>query len=92
MRQAEAHQRLRAFLQRAHADGLRLILVVSGKGAGSPSYSHQDERGVLRRMLPHWLGAPDMRHIVLGFAVAMRRHGGEGAFYVQLRAANRRSK
>lgn len=87
MRQAEAHARLRSFLHHAHAGGLRLTLVVTGKGsaAAAPLY---EERGVLRRMLPHWLSAPDLRHIVLGFREASRRHGGEGAFYVRLRGSN----
>lgn len=87
MRQAEAHSSLRSFLHTAHASGCRLTLVVTGKGsrAGAPPY---EERGVLRRMLPHWLSAADLRSIVLGFTEASRRHGGEGAFYVRLRASN----
>ena len=90
MRQAEAHAALRNFIHRAHADGVRLVLVVTGKGHRDPGPLHHEERGVLRRSLPHWLAAPDMRSAVLGFEEAARRHGGEGAFYVQLRAANLR--
>lgn len=90
MRQAEAHRHLRSFLQRAHADGLTLTLVVTGKGVDAGETHRYEERGVLRRMLPHWLSAADLRHIVLGFTEAARRHGGEGAFYVRLRAANSR--
>jgi DNA-nicking Smr family endonuclease len=90
MRQAEAHSALRNFIHRAHADGLRMVLVVTGKGAGETGNLHGDERGVLRRSLPHWLSASDLRSAVLGFEEAARRHGGEGAFYVQLRAANLR--
>lgn len=90
MRQAEAHSALRSFIHRAHADGLRLVLVVTGKGVAEPGVAHHEERGVLRRSLPHWLSASDLRSAVLGFDEAARRHGGEGAFYVQLRAANLR--
>lgn len=90
MRQAEAHHRLRQFLQRAYADGLSLTLVVTGKGSVGAPDAIFDERGVLRRMLPHWLAAPDLRHIVLGFTEAARRHGGGGAFYVRLRAPGSR--
>lgn len=90
MRQAEAHAALRSFIHRAHSDGVRLVLVVTGKGQRDPAVMHADERGVLRRSLPHWLASPDLRSLVLGFEEAARRHGGEGAFYVQLRAANLR--
>jgi DNA-nicking Smr family endonuclease len=88
MRQAEAHQNLRGFLHRSHANGLRLTLVVTGKGSKDGLDFSHDERGVLRRMVPHWLAAPDLRHIVLGFTEAARRHGGEGALYVRLRSSN----
>lgn len=88
MRQAEAHQNLRGFLHRSHANGLRLTLVVTGKGSKEGLDFNRDERGVLRRMVPHWLAAPDLRHIVLGFTEASRRHGGEGALYVRLRSSN----
>lgn len=94
MRQAEAHSTLRAFLHRAFQRGCRTVLVICGKGRDgdrdrhAPFDMYQDrERGVLRRNLPHWLAEPDLRAIVVGFAVASLRHGGEGAFYVQLRNA-----
>ena len=90
MRQAEAHAALRSFIHRAHADGVRLILVVTGKGVREPGALLHEERGVLRRSLPHWLAAPDLRSAVLGFEEAARRHGGEGAFYVQLRGSSLR--
>jgi DNA-nicking Smr family endonuclease len=87
MRQAEAHQNLRGFLHSAHAGGLRLVIVVTGKGQSGATYD-PDQRGVLRRMVPQWLASPDLRQIVLGFTEASRRHGGDGAIYVRLRAAN----
>jgi len=84
LNQAEAHHALRGFLSAAQARGDRLVIVVTGKGrAGSSSWI--DEPGVLRRLAPHWLRAPDMRGIVLGFEEAGRAHGGAGALYVRLR-------
>jgi len=80
--QAEAHQALRGFLAAAQARGHRLVIVVTGKGRAS---SWLDEPGVLRRLAPHWLRAPDLRGIVLGFEEAGRAHGGAGALYVRLR-------
>lgn len=84
MRQADAYERLRGFLLRAQAQGHGLVLVVTGKGgAGAPGAP--EERGVLRRTVPHWLRLPDLRPVVLGFEEAGPRHGGSGALYVRLR-------
>jgi DNA-nicking Smr family endonuclease len=84
--QAEAHQALRGFLRHSQARGARLVIVVTGKGGplDEPGRWGQ-ERGVLRRLAPHWLREPDLRSIVLGFEEAGRAHGGSGALYVRLR-------
>ena len=86
MRQDEAHMALRAFLRREQGRGTRLALVVTGKGAAGTS-PFGDERGVLRRVVPHWLRLPDLRPLVVGFEEAQQRHGGSGALYVRLRRA-----
>ena len=85
MNQSEAHQALRGFLRYSQARGAKLVIVVTGKGGplGEPMFG--DERGVLRRLTPHWLREPDLRSIVLGFEEAGRAHGGSGALYVRLR-------
>lgn len=90
MRQSEAHAALLRFLGRAQAAGHGLVLVITGKGAnGSGGTGSGDalfeERGVLRRMVPHWLRLPDLRSFVLGFDEASAHHGGSGALYVRLR-------
>jgi DNA-nicking Smr family endonuclease len=93
--QAEAHARLRAFLQRAYADGLKTVLVITGKGreeargdalAGTLG---ERQRGVLRRSVPLWLAQADLSQIVLSYGAATVRHGGAGAVYVRLRKAAR---
>jgi len=84
MRQDEAHLALRAFLRREQGRGTRLALVVTGKGAAGAA-PFGDERGVLRRVVPHWLRLPDLRPLVVGFEEAQARHGGSGALYVRLR-------
>ncbi|WP_082610039.1 Smr/MutS family protein [Bosea sp. Root381] len=84
MRQDEAHLALNAFLRREQGRGTRIALVVTGKGgAGTPLFG--EERGVLRRVVPHWLRLPDLRPLVVGFEEAQLRHGGSGALYVRLR-------
>lgn len=60
-RAQDAYQAVRGFLFAAHADGLRCVAVVTGKGPAP-------EGGVLRRELPHWLNAPDLRPLLLGAA------------------------
>lgn len=84
MRQVEAHGALIAFLTRARAAGHVHVLVVTGKGGGGYDAAFS-ERGVLRRSVPHWLRAPELRPVVLGFEEAARHHGGAGALYVRLR-------
>jgi DNA-nicking Smr family endonuclease len=84
MRQEEAHLALNAFLRREQRRGCRIALVVTGKGAAAPA-PFGEERGVLRRMVPHWLRLPELRPLVLGFEEAELRHGGAGALYVRLR-------
>jgi DNA-nicking Smr family endonuclease len=84
--QAEAHYALRGFLISAQARGLKLVVVVTGKGSGPRNAtSWLDEPGVLRRLAPHWLREADMRSVVLGFEEAGPAHGGAGALYVRLR-------
>jgi DNA-nicking Smr family endonuclease len=87
--QASAHQALRGFLMQSQAQGHRLVLVVTGKGESTRADfgGWDDGPGVLRRLAPHWLRAPDLRSIVLGFEEAGRAHGGGGAMYVRLRRA-----
>jgi DNA-nicking Smr family endonuclease len=42
---------------------------------------------VLRRSVPHWLEAPELRAVVLNYSPAGIRHGGDGALYIRLRKA-----
>ena len=76
--QSEAHDALDRFLAMAAATGLRCVLVVTGKGGA-------EGRGVLRQMVPRWLGEPGNREKVLTYMPAQPRHGGDGALYVLLR-------
>ncbi|MBM1171101.1 Smr/MutS family protein [Microvirga arabica] len=85
MRQEEAHFALLSFLHRAQGSGHALVLVITGKGGAAVSNGLFEERGVLRRMVPHWLRLPDLRHLVIGFEEASPQHGGSGALYVRLR-------
>ena len=82
MTQSEAHALLLSFLQRAHAGGVRYVLVITGKGFSSGG------DGVLRRQVPAWLSTPPFRALVSSHDVSARQHGGEGALYIRLRRAS----
>lgn len=95
LRQADAERRLRTFLLRARAEGLRTVLVITGKGGarnGEEGFasSEHSERGILKRSVPLWLEAPELRDCVAGIAPAHIRHGGSGALYIHLRKARGR--
>jgi DNA-nicking Smr family endonuclease len=77
MTQDRARATLTAFLFDAQDEGLRAVLVITGKGVSG--------EGVLRRRFPEWLAEPELRKIVAGLSTAERHHGGDGAFYVALK-------
>jgi DNA-nicking Smr family endonuclease len=85
MRQDEAHRALLSFVNAHHRQGSSILLVVTGKGGRGWASSGDPERGVLRRLVPHWLADPSIRRAVIGFEDAGRSHGGEGALYVRIR-------
>ena len=91
LRQGEAHDALARFLWAAPQEGAKTVLVITGKGARADRDPFV-ERGVLRRLVPQWLGQPEFRAFVLGFEPAGVGHGGEGALYVRLRRAKRATK
>lgn len=73
-----AHGAVRTFLRAAQMDGARIVCIVTGKGSSM-------EGGVLKRELPHWLNAPDLRGLVLGAAHPHRANA--GAVHLLLRRA-----
>ncbi len=85
MRQEEAHFALISFLHRAQNAGHAIVLVITGKGGTASRDGLFEERGILRRMVPHWLRLAELRSLVVGFEEASPQHGGSGALYVRLR-------
>src|SRR5262245_23013690 len=77
MTQERAYRVLIGFLTKAQIEEKRVVLVVTGKG------------GVLRTLLPLWLGQHELSGLVSGIAEAHIKHGGSGAFYVSLRRKDR---
>ncbi len=83
LRQDEAHRALLEFIRRKGHEGASVVMVITGKG-GSGGRA-DSERGVLKRLVPHWLADPIQRRYVLGYEDAAQKHGGSGALYVRLR-------
>ncbi len=75
--QDRARRVLHGFLKRAQDEGVRAVLVITGKGVQGD--------GILRRRAPDWLAEPAVRGVVAGVSEAHRRHGGEGALYVAIK-------
>jgi len=81
-----AHPVLTSFVLNAHANGKRLILVVTGKGKQRDEGGPIPVRyGVLRHQVPQWLGMQPLKNVVLQVAQAHISHGGGGAYYIYLR-------
>jgi DNA-nicking Smr family endonuclease len=93
MRQDEAHRALLNFIHRKVHEGAVVVMIITGKGGfssgglvtGERGVPTTDGRGVLKRLVPHWLSDPGQRRYVLGFEDAAQHHGGTGALYVRLR-------
>jgi DNA-nicking Smr family endonuclease len=75
--QDRARAVLHGFLRRAQDEGVRAVLVITGKGVQGD--------GILRRRTPDWLAEPGVRGVVAGVSEAHRRHGGAGALYVAIK-------
>lgn len=87
MTAAAAHSALRQFLIGAYADGVRVVLVITGKGrvGGLDDSVMPRRRGVIRHALPDWLDQEPLRQLIVQAIPAAAKHGGSGAFYVYLR-------
>lgn len=83
--EAAAHALVERRLAEAAARGLRLVLVVTGKGLRGHVAPDPRGRGLLRRRLPDWLELARTRPLVAAIRPAHPRHGGGGAFYVVLK-------
>ena len=85
---AQAHPALTRFLLTAHADGKRLVLVITGKGKDRDDGGIMPvRRGILRHQVPDWVRTAPLNTIVLQLTPAHFRHGGDGAYYVYLKRA-----
>jgi len=80
-----AHARVTRFILDAREDGLRLVLVITGKGSARGG----EGRGVIRRRFVDWVEAPPLRAAIARVAPASPKDGGAGAFYLFLKRKTR---
>jgi DNA-nicking Smr family endonuclease len=88
--QDKAHRALADFIARAAHDGLRCVLVITGKGLRKLDVDEgerirSDDLGILRNAVPRWLNEAPTRGRILAFGAAQPKDGGGGALYVLLR-------
>ncbi|MDC0737750.1 Smr/MutS family protein [Cognatishimia sp. SS12] len=82
----QAHPALIGFVMRSYGEGMRLVLVITGKGKSKRDDGPIPERrGVLKHQVPGWLQMAPLRQVVLQVTEAHLKHGGSGAYYVYLR-------
>lgn len=83
---AAAHQRLDRGLAEAIRDGVRVILLITGRAPRSgASRIDLPLRGIIRESVGDWLAASPHRAEVAAVRGAHPRHGGAGALYIVLR-------
>lgn len=76
----QAFETLRGFFRSCWFKGVRCVLVVSGRGKGSPNGV-----SVLREKLRFWFTQEPFKRVILAFCTAQVRDGGPGSVYVLLR-------
>ncbi|MFP4168969.1 MAG: Smr/MutS family protein [Desulfonatronovibrionaceae bacterium] len=80
MNAEQARVSLLTFLRDHYLGGSRCVLVIPGRGKGSPL-----KMGVLKKEIQTWLTREPLKRIVLAFCTSLPKHGGTGAIYILLR-------
>ncbi len=86
MIQPDAKLALQQFVIKSVGKGMRTVLVVHGRGLGSPG-----GRPILKHAAAQWLSHGEIGAHVHAFATAKAQDGGAGAMYVLLRRDRRRA-
>ncbi len=76
--QVQAYEKLAQFITTSFNEGIRLVLVITGKGALLKS-------SVLKERMQTWLNTPALKENILYFNFAAAKHGKTGAFYILLK-------
>jgi DNA-nicking Smr family endonuclease len=83
---ASAHHRLDCGLEDAVRDGVRVVLLVTGRAPRSGgSRTDLPMRGIIRDSIGDWLAVSRHNNAIAAVRNAHPRHGGAGALYLILR-------
>jgi len=82
----QAYWNLIGFFRNAYFKGLRVVLVITGRGLNSPF-----NVPVLRSKVQQWMSHEPLRRVILAFCSARQEDGGVGAIYVLLRKRKKTS-
>lgn len=83
----QAFETLREFARNCWFKGLRVALVITGRGRNSP-----EGHAVLRQKLQTWLTQEPFKRVVLAFCTAQPYDGGPGAIYVLFRKYKKKGR
>ncbi|MBS0271149.1 MAG: Smr/MutS family protein [Proteobacteria bacterium] len=76
----EGYRAVERFLLNAQERGLKLVLVITGKGALS-------SENTLRHQFPRWLQEDPLKRLIVAFHHPVKpEHGGQGAFYIRVKS------
>lgn len=79
MTKQKAYDNLKQFIEIAYNNGLKKLLVITGKGKSN------NDRSLLRENLPFWFETEIFAKYISSFSKTPDKHGGEGAFIVKLK-------
>ncbi len=87
LNRTQAHEKLLRFITSCYNQGLRCVLVITGKGISKLTSKDwlTPSKGVLKENVPHWLSEKPLSDIVLKHVFAQPKDGGHGALYVYLK-------
>ena len=83
------------FLFQSYSQGIRLVLVITGKGRnsiqmGSNLVHETRDIGIIKKSLIMWIKNSNIMPVILHIMPAHSKHGGGGAFYIYLKKRNLR--
>ena len=79
----EAYDEIYKYLVSAKKNGLKKVIIVTGKGYTNPLQG-DFKKGVLRSKFPSWMQYSELSLLIKSFRQADLKDGGDGAFYVFL--------
>jgi len=81
----QAFNMVNSFIKSSFSQGLRCILIITGKGKNSSDVDLFSHKAILKNSVPKWLNNDELRGYILSFNFALPKDGGEGALQILLK-------